>query len=66
MEWNQQKGSSSLTMEAPTGNVKDVLIKRHVMIGLGGKKMTKEMIQTAQDYLTVATKENGKKEDIGY
>jgi ferredoxin-fold anticodon binding domain-containing protein len=27
----------------------------------GGKQMTKEMIQTAQEYLTVAAKENGKK-----
>jgi len=29
--------------------------------------MTKELIQTAQDYLTVATKENGKKKimDVG-
>jgi protein associated with RNAse G/E len=27
----------------------------------GGRQMTKEMIQAAQDYLTVAAKENGKK-----
>jgi ferredoxin-fold anticodon binding domain-containing protein len=37
------------------------------MTGSGGKPMTKEMIQTAQDYLTVATKGNGKKKimDVG-
>jgi len=27
----------------------------------GGRQMTNEMIQTVQDYLTVAAKENGKK-----
>ena len=48
-------------MGAPIGNARAVLTRRHVTIGLGGRHMTKEMIQTAQDYLTVATKENGKK-----
>jgi hypothetical protein len=31
------------------------------MIGLGGEEMTKDMIQIAQAYLTMATKGNGKK-----
>jgi ferredoxin-fold anticodon binding domain-containing protein len=31
------------------------------MTGSGGKPMTKETIQLAQEYLTVASKENGKK-----
>ena len=49
-------------MEALIGDAKTVLTRRHVTSGLGGRDMTREMIQTAQEYLTM--KENGKNRKI--
>jgi hypothetical protein len=49
-------------MEALIGNARAVLTRRHAMNGSGGKQMTREIIQTAQDYLTI--KENGKNRKI--
>ncbi len=49
-------------MGALIGDVRAVLTRRHVTSGLGGRDMTRQMIQTAQDYLTI--KENGKNRKI--